>query len=187
MARRSSSAQGRFDLAETESGPDKPSPPARVRNTPPPLPEQPDLFSLPVTQAGPAPDKPAQPAPERIPEPVRFILSPVRLRQFIATAGSNAIDHWLYYCTDDNDDARMVQEQGLTPDRETPPVLREAGAVTAWLAHFDEDGQDETGTGEPVIFRVRRSLVRTAIETDPDASQQPGKRHYLLAGDKQDD
>ncbi|GBR03749.1 hypothetical protein [Acetobacter oeni] len=184
MARRPSPAQGRFDLPVAEPHPDdRPHPSGRSprSNTSTQPADQPDLFSV----SPPRPTPP--PAPQRASESVRFTLSPVRIRQFIAAAGSNTIDHWLYYCTDDDAIARTVLENGLTPDPDDPPTLREAGAVTSWLARFDEDSQDDPDGGEPVIFRLRRSIVREAIEPDPDAPQQPGKRHYLLAGDRQDD
>ncbi|NHO33452.1 hypothetical protein [Acetobacter fallax] len=180
-----------FDLIETEIRPAEPRSAGKplLPGGPISQPDHPDLFSAPPS----APILPAGPPEPNLPEhkttePVYFVLSPVRIRQFIATASSNTLDHWLYYCTDDTGGAREAHANGLIPNADEPPILREAGAVTSWLAHFDEDGpDDDMEAGEPTIFRLRRSLVRSVIETDPDAPQQPGKRHYLLTGDRLSD
>lgn len=119
-------------------------------------------------------------------EPVRFLPAPVPLKQFAASTRPDAADVWLYVCCEDEAEARAIVEDGLSPDRDAPPALREAGAALAWLAERQENA--ETGAVDaPALLRLRRAVMERAIEIDPDGPQTEGLRIWLLTGDRDDD
>ncbi|WP_143217328.1 hypothetical protein [Acetobacter sp. DsW_063] len=140
----------------------------------------------PIAQpSGPAPLPPSL-SQSRNRESVRFLPAPVSLRQFAASAQPDAADVWLYVCCDDETEARALVEDGLSPDRDAPPALREAGAALAWLAERQENA--ETGAMDaPALLRLRRAVMERAIEIDPDGSRTEGLRVWLLTGDRDDD
>jgi len=134
---------------------------------------QPDLFSEPL----PTEDTVSAPLNARtrlLPEeaPMAF----VDLRRL----GAPRADDHLYLMTD-APTAHSLRDDGLPIDDRKPLMFLDRVALFSLI---EETAQQEV-TGEnalPIIMRIRKSLIETWLEADPDEMRRLGGACYLLTG-----
>jgi hypothetical protein len=87
-------------------------------------------------------------------------------------------DSYLYHVAR-SDEAQRILLSGLNFSPETPFPLTERPGVPYWLSALLDD---EDADRDIAVLRVRRYLVESLIEIDPDATRSVGAACYFLTG-----
>ncbi|MFS3134382.1 hypothetical protein ACLRDC_03250 [Gluconacetobacter sacchari] len=92
---------------------------------------------------------------------------------------SDPADSYLYHITTE-ENAEAILRDGISISRRHPLLLTERGGVPYWLALLADD--DDTGTADVAVLRMKRFMIDDLIEDDPDSTRSSGSPGYFLTG-----